>query len=173
MVSSISHTTTTNVDVATAKDTTSITKVILGTKPSSSLDDLKRWMALIDNVETDMRAVIGIASVLPDPPPPPTEEEQLQQFIKDYIDEPPPTPKWKSLMHKMMAYTQMYSGRGMSKSKLIGYHNHVIIDDFCTPHEKPTFKPTKKQANIIIDWNNLYIKAQFKCRIKSADAYLL
>lgn len=114
-------------------------------------------MALIDNVETDMRAVTGIVSVLPDPPPPPTEKEQLQQFIKDYIDEPPPKPEWKSIMHKMMTYTQMYGGRGHGKS--IGYHrmiqNHVIIDDYCTPHENPTFKPTKKQAKLLKKFRRL------------------
>lgn len=158
MVSSISHTNTTNVDDATAKDTTSITKAILGTKLSSSLDDLKRWMGLIDDHYLDAQALTGIKTVNINPPPIPlTEEQELQQFIKDYIDEPPPKPQWKSYFDKLMNYTIAYGGRRHGKS--IGYHrmiqNHVIIDDYCTPHEKTTLKPTKKQAKLLKKFRRL------------------
>ena len=114
-------------------------------------------MALIDDVKMDIYATTGIQSIIPKEPEPPTEEEQLKQFIKDYIDEPPPPFSWPDKMAKMMAYTRAYGGRGHGKS--IGYHgmikNHVIIDDFCTPHENPTFKPTKKQAKLLKKFRKL------------------
>lgn len=114
-------------------------------------------MALIDDARMDIYGVTGIQSIIPKEPEPPTEEEQLKQFIKDYIDEPPPKPEWKSLMAKMMAYTQAYGGRGVGKSFLYKnmIKNHVIIDDYCTPHENPTFKPTKKQAKLLKKFRKL------------------
>ena len=114
-------------------------------------------MALIDEAKMDIYAVTGIQSVLPKEPEPLTEEEQLKQFIKDYIDEPPPPFSWPDQMAKMMAYTQAYGGKGHGKS--IGYHKmihqRIIIDDFCIPHEKPTLKPTKKQAKLLKKFRKL------------------
>lgn len=114
-------------------------------------------MALIDDAKMSIYGVTNIQSVISKEPEPPTEEEQLKQFIKDYIDEPPPKPEWKSLMAKIMAYTQACGGRRVGKSMI--YKNliksHVIIDDYYTPHENPTFKPTKKQARLLKKFRRL------------------
>ena len=112
---------------------------------------------MIDDHYLDAQAITGIKTVIPTPPPIPlTEEQQLQQFIKDYIDEPPPKPTWKSHMDKTLAYTQMYGGSGRKIGKSFGYHpNYVIIDEFFPNHEKPTFKPTKKQAKLLKKFRRL------------------
>lgn len=105
----------------------------------------------------DIYGVTHIKSILPKEPEPPTEEEQLKQFIKDYIDEPSPKPQWRNIVDKMLAYTAAYGGRGVDKSMIYKNltHNRVIIDDFCTPREKPTFKPTKKQAKLLKKFRKL------------------
>lgn len=91
--------------------------------------------------------------MLPIQPPPKTEEEQLQEFIKDYIDEKKPDDvQWQPQsianmygamaarqVSKSLTFHQMY-GR---KAKL------TILDDYPEPlgnPHPPTFKPTKKQA---------------------------
>lgn len=114
-------------------------------------------MALIDDVKMDIYATTGIQSILPKQPEPPTEEEQLQQFIRSYINEPPPKNQWSDILAKYLTYPIMYGGRGHGKT--IGYHKmihqHIIIDDFCTPHENPTLKPTKKQAKLLKKFRKL------------------
>ena len=114
-------------------------------------------MDLIYDVNMDIYGLTGIHSTTTKESEPPTEKEQLKQFIKDYIDEPPPPFRWPDQMAKMLAYTQAYGGRATGKSMI--YKNlvksHVIIDDFCTPHENPTFKPTKKQARLLKKFRKL------------------
>ena len=114
-------------------------------------------MALIDDVQMDIYGVTGIQSVLPKEPEPPTEEEQLKKFIKDYIDEPPSNLEWRNLLAEQVNHINLYSGEGMRG--LFSYYNMiknpVIIDDFCTPYENPTFKPTKKQARLLKKFRRL------------------
>ena len=154
MVSSFSRINTTNAVDATAKATTSTTKGTLGTRRSSNLVDLKSWMDSLDDHFLDAQVTTGIKDInMVQPQNPLTEEEELQKFIRDYIDEPPPRPQWKNALDKMLAYTRMYSGRGMSK---IGYHNNYVIMDECVPrHEKTTLKPTKKQAKLLKKFRKL------------------
>jgi hypothetical protein len=85
-------------------------------------------------------------------PPPKTEEEQLQDFIKDYIDEKSPDDLDPGAFWQKYAGT--ISGRQVSKS--LAYHQMYgrqaklkILDDYPEPlgnPHPPTFKPTKKQA---------------------------
>jgi nitrate reductase cytochrome c-type subunit len=105
-------------------------------------------MDLFDDATQNIREITGIG-IITQHKQEMSEKEELRQFIRDYIDEPPPLPRWQNLFAKQLAYSQMYSGRGMSKSRFFGYHNHVIIDEFMPIHENPTFKPTKKHAKLL------------------------
>ena len=122
------------------------------------MQNLKRWKALIDDVNMDIYAVTDIHSIIPKEPEPPSEEEQLKQFIKDYIDEPVPKFSWRDALQKQLAYSAMYGGRGMGKS--FAYHNLTVMDDPPIVHEKVTLKPTKKQAKLLKKFRKL---KRFKC----------
>lgn len=112
-------------------------------------------MALIDDTTKHIREITGIDDILLEQEMRPlTEEEQLKQFIKDYIDEPPPPFKWPDKFAKMLAYTQAYGGP--SSGRTFGYHNqYVIMDEFMPMHEKITLKPTKKQAKLLKKFRRL------------------
>ena len=84
---------------------------------------------------------------------PMTEEEQLQEFIKNYIDEPTPKFSWRDALQKQMAYSALYGG--MSSGRKFGYHNLVVMDEVSVIKEKPTLKPTKKQAKLLKKFRKL------------------
>ena len=90
MGSSSLRTVTTNVDVATAKGITSITKATPGTRQSlsSQIASLLKALPDLGQIENRVKEVMKDSKPL-------TEEEQLKQFIKDYIDEPVPKFSWK------------------------------------------------------------------------------
>lgn len=108
--------------------------------------------------EKYQQAYLKMLTNIPEPEPK-TEERELQEFIRDYIDEvKPETTKWN-----LQSFASMYSGmtaRQHSKSplaqKLYGQEPKLVImdesslitgwDRFAGYQRTSTFKPTKKQA---------------------------
>ena len=85
---------------------------------------------------------------------PETEEQQLKRFIKDYIDEPPPTQPMTAQLLKQLKYIQMYSGSGRQLGKSFGYYPQIVINDPIHV-EAITRKPTKKEAKLLRKFRKL------------------
>ena len=122
---------------------------MLGTKPLYNSPLVSLLTADYEVIESRYHDDYLDSLMLSMQPPPKTETEQLQEFIKDYIDEKKPEvdPIWQK-------YAGILSGRMHSKSQLFhqlyGRNSKLLIaDDYPEPlgnPHPPTFKPTKKQA---------------------------
>lgn len=113
---------------------------------------MEKLLADLEKHNADIRAITGINSTS-QVEHIPTEEEQLQEFIKNYIDEPAPKFSWKNALQKHMAYSALYGGRSSGKS--FGYHNLIIMDEISMIKERITLKPTKKQAKLLKKFRKL------------------
>lgn len=105
----------------------------------------------------------------PEPEPAPkTEDEELEEFIRDYIDEvKPETTKWN-----VQSFAAMYGGmaahqhsKSLLTQQLYGQKGKMVImdesslikgwDRFAGYEKTSTIKPTKKQAKLLRKFRKL------------------
>ena len=117
--------------------------------------------------EKYQQAYLKMLTNIPEPEPK-TEEGELQEFIRDYIDEmKPETIKWNA-----QSFATMYGGmaarhhsKNLLAQKLYGQKSKLAIidessmikgwDRFAGYEKTSTFKPTKKQAKLLRKFRKL------------------